>query len=392
MKKIFFAALLAALSATSVDAAKVTYYGGMVTYLTETDYGQIEISFKKCMANNLFTFYNVKLDGVLVNSAQYSDNIGPFFVNGYWMGGNHSASGGSTANTVAYTITLDGQKVIPNRPTTGDVLEITVENELLYADGKKFCTEMMSYRVSGNSIEVWGEHTFTYPTVLPVSRYYGAQSMFVANEVLLPGSKNKNWVNLSNLDEVDVFKSEAPEFSTFVEHNANGYQAVLKYREGMGDAAFSTDPVYLYRKYGGSGKSYHVMMWDHNVKPGDTTRWHALYTWFIGPVEDTFRTGASDPKFVYQSYINGEPTEITVGADGKSTEPTAGIEDIIVDIVNAFASAGEGQIVISESAPDACCYDLSGKLIHKGAGSFNCPAGIYIVNDMHGHSVKLYVK
>ena len=134
------------------------------------------------------------------------------------------------------------------------------------------------------------------------------------------------------------------------------------------------------------------MMWNHSVKSGDNTNWHALYTWFDGPVEDTFREGAADPKFVYESYINGEPTEITVLANGKSTEPVAGIEEIVSDSETVFAYAGDNKIVITSDAPNAVCVDLTGKIIARGAGSFPCTKGIYIVNDMRGRSVKLIVK
>ena len=395
MKKICFALLAAAMSVSAANAAKVSYFSNTVTYNNEEGTDQIEIVFKKCMANKLFTFESVKLNKILVNQTS-SDNIGPFLVNGYWMGGNHlNSSQQTTATTLSYSVTLDGKTVSPNRVANGSVLVIEVNNELFYADGAKFCDEHMTYRVSGNSIEVMAEHTFQHQQAMTVSRYYGAQSMFPATELLLPGTQESGWISLPGKSEIDVISTKYPNFSTFVERSANGYQAVLKYRDGMGDASFisGNNPSYLFRNYGSAtGKSYHVMMWDHPVKKGDVTNWHALYSWFSSPIEDTFRSGGSDPKFVYQSCINGEPTEITVGADGKSDEPSAGIDNVIVDNADAFAYALEGRIVISESAPDACCYDLSGKLIHKGAGSFAVPAGIYIVNDMHGHSVKLFVK
>lgn len=82
---------------------------------------------------------------------------------------------------------------------------------------------------------------------------------------------------------------------------------------------------------------------------------------------------------------------MSVNADGKSTD-LSGIDDIVVDNIAPVASAGHGKITISDSAPEARCFDLSGKLIHTGTGTFTCPAGVYIVNDMQGHSVKLIVK
>ena len=110
MKKLIIASLIAAASVFSAEAARVTSYHETISYTAETDYGEIAIQFKKCMANNLFTFYNVKINDKVVNSSQYSDNIGPFATSGGWMGGNHmSNSNKQTARTLSYTATVDGK-------------------------------------------------------------------------------------------------------------------------------------------------------------------------------------------------------------------------------------------------------------------------------------------
>ncbi len=399
MKKLLLLLISSGIALSSF-AARVTYtQRSILTYKESTESGDIEIVFQKCMQNKLFTFYTVSLDGKVVNSASTSDNIGPFFAGGAWMGGNHNTPQGGpkpSANTIDVTVTVDGQAMKPgNSALEGSVLLIKVTNEIFYTDDKKFADEVVTYRVSGNSIEVWGEHTFQYPNAMTVSRYYGPQSMFPATELLLPGTKNKTWISLPGKKEIDVMKSEFADFSTYVEKNANGYQAVLKYHDGIGNASCvsASGEVYLFRNYGGAtGKSYHVMMWDHVVRPGDKTDWHALYTWFNQPVEDTFRSGGTNPEFSYESYINGESTVITVDSAGKSTEPSTGIEDITVDCPAAFTYAGDGCITISADAPDAICSDLAGRIIARGAGTFSCPQGIYIVDDNHGHSVKLFVK
>ncbi|MDE6702346.1 MAG: hypothetical protein K2K00_01565, partial [Muribaculaceae bacterium] len=358
MKKYLFL-LFAAAFALSSNAAKVVYSGnGVLTYTESTESGDIKIIFQKCMTNKLFTFYQVYLNDKIVNSAQTSDNIGPFMAGGAWMGGNHNTPQGGpkpSANTVNINVTVDGKTLKAGDGANNiSVLKIDVENEIFYTDDKKFADEFITYAVSGNSIEVWCAHRFQYPNPMSVSRYYGPQSMFPATELLLPGFGDNKWISLSGKKEIDVMKSDFPDFSTYIEKNANGYQAVLKYNEGIGDASCvkgSDGRVYLFRNYGGAtGKSYHVMMWNHSVKSGDNTNWHALYTWFDGPVEDTFREGAADPKFVYESYINGEPTEITVLANGKSTEPVAGIEEIVADGNEVFAYACDDRIVITADA------------------------------------------
>ena len=400
MKKLLFLLTAAAL-ATSSQAADVKYSdNGVLTYTESTESGDVKIVFQKCMTNKLFTFYQVYLNNKLVNSAQSSDNIGPFFAGGAWMGGNHNTPQGGpkpSANTVDITVTADGKNLKEgDNAENVSVVKIEVKNEIFYTDDKKFADEHMTYLVSGNSVEVWGEHHFQYPNPMTVSRYYGPQSMFPATELLLPGFGDNKWISLPGKKEIDVMKSDFPDFSTYIEKNADGYQAVLKYNEGIGDASCvkgSDGRVYLFRNYGGAtGKSYHVMMWDHSVKNGDKTDWHALYTWFDGPISDQFRAESENPEFVYEAYINGVPTEITVDSKGKSTEPVAGIEDIVTDSAAVFAFAGDRKIIITDDAPEAVCVDLTGKVIAHGAGSFSCAKGVYIVNDMHGHSIKLIVK
>lgn len=396
MKKLIIASLIVAASVFNTEAAHVISYHETISYTADTEYGEIAIQFKKCMANNLFTFYNVKINNQVVNSSQYSDNIGPFAAGGAWMGGNHlSSSNNQTARTLSYKATVDGKPLSGNNSADGDVLEIRVENELFYPDlnGQKFCTEIITYRVSGNSVEVMAQHEYDYP--LTVSLYYGAQSMFPATELLLPGTKYKNWISLQGIKNIDLMKSEKPNFSTFIERCTNGYQAVHKYNDGLGDGSCIADngELYLFRNYGSAtGKSYHVMMWNHNVKKGDVTNWHALYTWFDKPISDSFRRyDGQAAKFVYQAYVNGKPVEISLGIDGKLTE-TAGIDDIIVDSEPTFAYASDGRIVISDSAPLACVYDITGKLIHQGAGSCDCRPGLYIVSDMRGRTQKLLIR
>lgn len=397
MKKLFFAVLLAVLSTLCVNAAKISYYSGVIDYSTDTEWGKIQIQFKKCMANKLFTFYTVKLDGKEVNSAAASDNIGPFCVNGYWMGGNHDNTSTHlpTASTLSYKAYVDGAALSANRVKNGNVLEIIVENELKYSDGVKFCTEIITYHVSGNSIEVWGEHHYEHPTTLSIGRYYGMQSMFInETEILAPGTPYNKWTKLtvtSTGNEINIPKSKAPNFCTYIEHSANGYQAAYMLREDLGNRDWVGPNSYVY--IGNSwSKSYHTLIWDHSVKKGDVTNWHGIYSWFKEPIIDTCRDkDEANPIFEYGAYIDGQPVVMHLGPDGKMTE-TAGIEDIIVDSQPDFVQVLDGRIIISESAPNACCYDLSGKLVFKGSGSFNCPTGIYIVNDMRGHSVKLFVK
>lgn len=395
MKKFLFP-LLAAIISLGADAAKITSTpSGNLTYTETTEWGdEVVITFRKCMANNLYTFYNVKLNGTELNSSQYSDNIGPFLVNGYWTGGNHLAGNAKTANTVSYSIKVDEEPKSKAFNVTGSVLTIDVENELFYSDGEKFATEYITYVVSGNSIEVFGEHVYEHPSSLNVQRYYGMQSMFIGEtEILLPGTDIPTWRAITDTSvghEINITKSTAPNFCTYIEHNANGYQASYMMREDLGnrDWVADNDVVFIGNSY---SKSYHKLIGDHTVTKGDRSAWHGVYSWFSEPITDNCREPGDDHTFEYGAYIDGAPVVMTLGADGNMTQ-TAGIEDVVVDSAAQFAYVSGNVITVSGDAPEACCFDLSGKIIHRGAGSFSCPAGVYIVNDMRGHSAKLLVK
>lgn len=396
MKRILSCALLgvAVLAPVDMDAASVRLRRNVLTFTEETPAGKVVMQFSKCMANNLFTFSSIKLDGKYVNQTS-SDNIGPFNVGGYWMGGNHTdGSGKKTAQTVSFTIYVDGTELTADGTYEGNVVTIDVKNEINYSDGKKFCDENMVYTVSGNSIDVVGNHEFTHPSTLTVARYYGPQSMFPATELLLAGTNDNKWISLPPR-RIDIFvhKSTLPTLSTFVEHCDNGYQAVYKYDEGMGDASFVADSgeIFLFCNYGGAtGKSYHVMMWDHPVKAGDKTKWHAMYSWFKEPVEDTFRTGDANPVFKYNASINGQDYIMNLDSKGVMSSELSGVEDVVVDDAAAIATVSNNTITVF--AADANCYDVAGKLVHSGAGSFTVSNGIYVVSDSRGNSIKLLVK
>ena len=395
MKKILFPFLAVAIS-FGAHAAKITSTpSGNLTFTETTEWGdEVVINFRKCMANDLYTFYSVKLNGNELNSAQYSDNIGPFLVDGFWSGGNHTNGSKKSANTLSYTIKVDGEIVSKPFNTNGSVLTVEVENELLFSDGERFVTERMTYVVSGNSIEVYGEHDYLYPRDLKVGRYYGMQSMFNGEtEILLPGTDIPTWrsfVATNTGNEINITKSSAPDFCTFIEHSPSGYQASYMMREDLGnrDWVADDDVIFIGNSY---SKSYHKLIGDHVVKAGDHSAWHGIYTWFSRPITDNCRNASDDLTFEYGAYIEGTPVVMTLGADGAMSQ-TAGIEDVTVDGDAGFVSVSGNIVTVSELAPDTRCFDLSGKTVHTGAGSFSCPQGVYIVNDMRGHSVKIIVK
>ena len=104
--------------------------------------------FKKCMFNELFTFYRVgTIDNnmpapatlpdasptSLLNLA-YSDNIGPFNITGYgWCGGNHPYLDEvtQTARNIGYRIYIDGKEIKTDLSTLTKEIKIEVINEIM---------------------------------------------------------------------------------------------------------------------------------------------------------------------------------------------------------------------------------------------------------------------
>lgn len=399
MKKFITSILLAAamLVPTGMDAATVKLRKGTLTVTQETTEGKVIIMFGKCMANQLYTFSSVAIDGVILNQTG-SDNIGPFLSNGWWMGGNHtSASGAKTANTISYKIEVDGTDISDKGTTTaytteGDIVTVNVVNEIFYSDNKKFCDEIVDYIISGNSIEVKAHHDYTHST-LKVNRYYGMQSMFIGEtEILTPGGNSPLWQKLtitSEGNEVQFTKKSAPNFCTYIEHSPNGYQASYMLREGLGNREWvaDNDVVFIGNSW---SKCYHKTIGDYNISEGMSSDWHGIYSWFKTPVADHCRKNSEDKTFSYIAYINGVRTLMTLQADGTmKTEEAAGVDNVTVDNDTPIASVANGAITVYTATGK--CFDVAGKLVHEGAGSFNVPTGVYVVND-GVKSAKLFVK
>ena len=144
--------------------------------------------FKKCMFNNLYTFYQV---GIYPNSdfmplpdpsikpshilnLAFSDNIGPFSISGYgWCGGNHPYVDNITPTgyNITYQIILDGKPCTDEGAFLVNKIELLVENCILnpavvqQIDGKNILEspltiETVRYQIKGNSIEVKLMHEF----------------------------------------------------------------------------------------------------------------------------------------------------------------------------------------------------------------------------------------
>lgn len=315
--------LTAVLATGTCQAATVLYTGGDIIYSENTICGDIQINFKRCMANELYTFSSVRLNGKELNHTE-SDNIGPFLIsNRGWAGGNHLNGDRRSAYTESVSVELDGKPLTTDTIAEGSVLTVTVVNQLLDpVDDSPFAVERAVYNVSGNSIDVKMTHDFVNEQPVVIDRYYGMQSMFVDDkEVLTPGGKYASWTSYtpkSTGHELQFTKAEAPAFTTIVEHSDNGYQAAHMFREGLGNRDFVADDDIVY--IGNSwSKHYHKLMGMHPVKKGDHTMWHGIYSWFDAPIVDGCRNDRGKLEFEYLAYINGHPTFFYIHSDGHLT-------------------------------------------------------------------------
>lgn len=322
MKKYLFSLSLALLvNSFASNAATVVFKNGNLTFSETTDWGNIEIDFAHCMANHLYTFSSVRLDGVEVNHTE-SDNIGPFLIDQKgWSGGNHINGDRLSAETETVEVFVDGNKLTADTTICGTILTVEVSNRLRHPlDDSPLDIEHIVYNVSGNSIEVLASHQFLNATHETIERYYGMQSMFVnETETLAPGSIYGIWTSypVTNTgNEIQFTKKSAPFFSTFIEHSSNGYQAAHMTRDGLGDRHMVRDDDIIF--IGNSwSKTYHKIIGMQPVKAGDRFSWHGIYSWFNRPVDDKCRPGdEACPTFDYIAYISGSPFLFHIHPDG----------------------------------------------------------------------------
>ena len=268
--------------------------------------------FKKCMFNELFTFYRV---GTIANSMPapttlpdtspasvlnlaYSDNIGPFNITGYgWCGGNHPYLDEvtRTARNVGYHIYVDGKEIKEDMSALTKEIKITVTNEIMNpskadtSSGKTLlndvlCIETVSYSVYRNNIQVSVSHEFQNESPVTVQMYYGMQSMFEKEtHTLTAGGKYTDWTVQK---EVSTFtKKEYPSFRRFIEKSANVYQSSYLFADGLGNHEEIADDDIIFIG-NSSNKTYHKIIANKEHKKGDVIHWSGVYTWFKSPVSD----------------------------------------------------------------------------------------------------------
>lgn len=252
----------------------------------ESSYGSFSVEFAPCMANELFTFSNVSLDGVTVNRTD-SDNIGPFgFAGGGWSGGNHLNDGLRSARTENVRVYADGIPVDIDRKDEFPCGRLTVKvvNTLLMpADTVPFAIETVTYTVDGNCVDVHALHDIVCPDSVLIDRYYGMQSMFAGEtEILTPGGEYGDaWTPVASVDR--FAKKGHRDFTCFMERNPFACQVTwLDPEVGLGKREMVDDDdwVFIGNSY---GKSYHKTIGNKWLRRNDRLEWHGRYSWFRTP-------------------------------------------------------------------------------------------------------------
>ena len=268
--------------------------------------------FKKCMFNQLYTFYRV---GTIANNMpqptnipdatpsyvlnlSYSDNIGPFNITGHgWCGGNHPYidEETQTAHNVNYQISLDGKITTENTLTLVDNIQIRAINHIMNPAEPEtinektvlnnvLCIETVDYNIQRNNIQVTVSHEFQNEKPVIVQMYYGMQSMFEKEtHTLTVNGKYADWTLQEGVSTFN--KKEFPLMRCFIEKNADAYQSSYLFDEGLGKHTDITDDDIIF--IGNSnGKTYHKIIANKSYKKGDIIHWSGVYTWFKSPIID----------------------------------------------------------------------------------------------------------
>lgn len=281
------------------------------------------IHFKKCMFNNLMTFYKV---GLAYNAQYYpannpdravttaintatSDNIGPVeLTNGvtyFWVGGNHSYNDDGltkTAECVDYKLYVNSCQKIGDINEQCDSVEIVVTNNLFnpYNLSSTIIIETVTYKIKDGTISVNCNHE--YKSSITVKTYYGSQSMAVGNEVLYT---NGHLVDFGAKGDINKLKSEYPLFNSFTQRDIGKtwYESVrLNPLIGIGNHSKieNTDAIYL----SAYSKVYHKMIANKAISANEMLSWNSDYSWYL-PFAD------NADFLIYESYKNNK-TYLTI--------------------------------------------------------------------------------
>lgn len=280
------------------------------------DYHEISYWFKKCMANDLFTFYRVSVTsdstGTTVVNEAYSDNIGPFEVRGGgWCGGNHLFTDGKTPTAETFSIKLyaDGKSISSDTLLNTQTVRLEVKNRIFNPLSARqtgnetsftdtLCIESIIYTIRGNSIQVDLSHDYINRIPVMITKYYGMQSMFKGeNQLLTPLGEYTFWTDIQRTDRFK--KQDFPLFNRFIEKGDSYFQSSFLLHRGLGihDELPEDDVIFIGNSW---TKCYHKLIGNAVRTTGHRDSWSGVYTWIATPLLDT---GSA---FAYDGFIDGK--------------------------------------------------------------------------------------
>lgn len=323
-RELFIFYLFLSLSAYSQDGWNTIKKIGENVYISSVidESHEINYWFKKCMANDLFTFYRVSVvsrsgadshESIVVNEA-VSDNIGPFEIHkGGWCGGNHLYSDGKTrtAETFSVHCYADGQSLSTDTVLHARTFTIEVKNyifnplsatikELQTRFTDTLCIEKVVYSINGNSIQVDLSHDYTNTIPVTVTKYYGMQSMFKDEKLLLtPSGQYTSWTDISHADRFK--KKDFPRFNRYIEKNDCCFQSSYLSNRGLGTHSelANEDVIFIGNSW---TKCYHKLIGNARRMNGDRDSWSGVYTWITTPLLHTASA------FAYDGFMDGKKT------------------------------------------------------------------------------------
>ena len=278
---------------------------------------EINYWFKKCMANDLFTFYRVSIlsdsvNIIIANEAHYSDNIGPFYIkDGGWCGGNHLFTDEQTKTAETFSVKLyaDDHRITSDTTLVAQKIEFEVKNHIFNPVSAKtqkgivsftdtLCIENVIYTIIGNSIQVDLSHDYINKMPVRILRYYGMQSMFNDERYLLtPSGKYLHWTEINNVDRFK--KKDFPRFNRYIEKSDSCFQASFLLNRGLGahNELSGDDIIFIGNSW---TKCYHKLIGNTYRFMGNHDSWSGVYTWFTKARLDTRHA------FAYDGFIDGK--------------------------------------------------------------------------------------
>ncbi len=310
--------IFVSLSSYSQNELSIIKKTGENVYISSTidDHHEISYWFKKCMANDLFTFYRVSItsdstDTTIVNEA-CSDNIGPFNIRaGGWCGGNHLFLDEKTKTAETFSIKLyaDGRSITSDTTLKAHTIKIEVKNYIINPLSAKerdnqiyftdtLCTETVNYTVNGNSIQVDLSHDYANRIPVIIEKYYGMQSMFKNEKQLLtPSGEYAYWTDIKKVSRFK--KKDFPRFNRYIEKGDSYFQSSFLLNHGLGthNELSDNDVIFIGNSW---TKCYHKLIGNVPRTAGDYDSWSGVYTWITTPLLN------NKTAFAYDGFIDGK--------------------------------------------------------------------------------------